>query len=576
MTMKTGGMTLRNKALGAMVVLGATLIACGVSFYLAAEDAEQRAEWLEQSSAELEDTLELVQAFERLHEATVDARLGNDADLEEAKEAVLEVLEEAIEELERSQQVIPDEEIEAESDEMARLEAMQDLARRASRDPEALRELSDLADATLDDEWQDARRAGGSQLVAAEGLRTLVTLFPGAAALVVILMMVWIGPGLFRRISALQGATERMTGGEDGVRVPVSGSDELTALSLGFNEMSSRLESSRAQLVEQAAALTSQNEQLAAAMNEIESTQSRLIEVSRQAGKAEVAAGVLHNVGNVLNSVNVSVGVISQKLGDLRLARMEQAVGMLDRPAAELATFLGADPRGGKVVPFLKQACERLSADVVACSAELGELQKHVEHMKHVVARQQSYAKKSGVLEVVRPAAIVNDALSLHRAAIDGAAIEVVRHDEGFEEVPLDRHRVLQVLINLVGNAKQALEQRDGGRRIVIATRVADGQAIFDVIDNGKGITAENLTKIFQHGFTTRAQGHGFGLHVSALAATEMGGKLECESDGPGKGARFTLVLPIRETKALKPRQRFVTASDAPPPPDGGRLEPAA
>lgn len=574
--MKTSRMTLRNKALAAMTVLGGTFVACGVSLYLGAEEAEQRSAWLEQSSAELEDTLELVRAVEHLHEATVDARLGNDADVEEAEEALLEVLEEAAEELARSQEVMPDEELEIESDELERLETMEDLAKRASRDPGALRELATLADATFDDEWQDARRAGGSQLMAAEGLRTLVTLFPGAAALVVILMMVWIGPSLFRRISALQRATERMTGGEDGVRVAVSGSDELTALSLGFNEMTSRLESSRAQLVEQAAALTSQNEQLATAVAELESMQSRLIDVSRQAGKAEVAAGVLHNVGNVLNSVNVSVGVISQKLGDLRIARMEQAVGMLDRPAAELATFLGTDPKGGKVVPFLKQACERLAVDVVACSTELGELQKHVEHMKHVVARQQSYAKKSGVLEVVRPAAVVNDALSLHRAAIDGAAIEVVRHDAGFEEVPLDRHRVLQVLINLIGNAKQALDQREGGRRIVIATRVDDGKAVFDVLDNGKGISAENLTKVFQHGFTTRAQGHGFGLHVSALAATEMGGKLECESEGPGKGARFTLVLPVRDTKGLKPRQRFVTQSDAPPPSGNGSLEPAA
>jgi signal transduction histidine kinase len=65
------------------------------------------------------------------------------------------------------------------------------------------------------------------------------------------------------------------------------------------------------------------------------------------------------------------------------------------------------------------------------------------------------------------------------------------------------------------------------------------------VSDNGVGIASENLTRIFNHGFTTRKDGHGFGLHSGALAAREMGGALWAQSDGPGKGATFTLELPL-------------------------------
>ena len=71
-------------------------------------------------------------------------------------------------------------------------------------------------------------------------------------------------------------------------------------------------------------------------------------------------------------------------------------------------------------------------------------------------------------------------------------------------------------------------------------------------IDNGIGIPADNLTRIFGHGFTTRKEGHGFGLHSGALAAKELGGALTVESDGPGKGATFTLEFPIQRPKGAR------------------------
>ena len=83
---------------------------------------------------------------------------------------------------------------------------------------------------------------------------------------------------------------------------------------------------------------------------------------------------------------------------------------------------------------------------------------------------------------------------------------------------------------------------------IVITVRAQPngaGLAIISVADNGIGIPAENLTRIFAHGFTTRKHGHGFGLHSSALAASEMGGALRVQSDGHGCGATFTIELPL-------------------------------
>jgi signal transduction histidine kinase len=117
-----------------------------------------------------------------------------------------------------------------------------------------------------------------------------------------------------------------------------------------------------------------------------------------------------------------------------------------------------------------------------------------------------------------------------------------------------DKHKVLQILVNLISNAKKATKDANvPEKQIVLALDQIqrDGKAIarLRVIDNGVGIPPENLQKIFQHGFTTRSDGHGFGLHSSAITARNLGGALAASSDGVGKGATFTLELAAATTE---------------------------
>jgi C4-dicarboxylate-specific signal transduction histidine kinase len=168
--------------------------------------------------------------------------------------------------------------------------------------------------------------------------------------------------------------------------------------------------------------------------------------------------------------------------------------------------------------------------------------------MKEIVAMQQSYAKVSGAFENLQPENLVEDALSINMAAIDRHGIDVVRDfDADLPAVHVDRHKVLQILVNVFSNAKYAMESLEpGSKRMVISAKICSPQQIAIVIkDNGVGIPAENITKIFNYGFTTKKEGHGFGLHSGANAAKEVGGSLSARSDGPGKGAEFTLKLPI-------------------------------
>ena len=177
---------------------------------------------------------------------------------------------------------------------------------------------------------------------------------------------------------------------------------------------------------------------------------------------------------------------------------------------------------------------------------EVENLRKNIEHIKDIVAMQQSYAKVSGVTEAVKPAELIEDTLRMNAGALDRHAIEVVKEIEDVPSIEVDKHKVLQILVNFVRNAKYACD--DSGRtdkRITLRVRQHEDRVTFLVIDNGVGIPAENLARIFNHGFTTRKDGHGFGLHSGANAAKELGGEVTVHSDGLGQGATFTLELPL-------------------------------
>jgi PAS domain S-box-containing protein len=272
----------------------------------------------------------------------------------------------------------------------------------------------------------------------------------------------------------------------------------------------------------------------------------RLVEASRLAGMTEVATGVLHNVGNVLNSVNVSTTLVRDKLRQSSLSHLTRAVALLREREADLVPFLTSDPKGRQLPRFLGRLTEHLVEENKALLQEIDSLEQNVQHIKQVVAMQQSFARVCGVTEKLEAERLMEEAIHLNAAALDRHEIELIRRYSPVPPVLVDRHKVLQILVNLLRNAKQAFRDTDRADRqitLTIATS-SEGQVIMAVTDNGGGIPAENLTRIFGHGFTTKKDGHGFGLHSGALAAKEMNCRLEAHSEGPGTGATFTLELP--------------------------------
>ena len=282
------------------------------------------------------------------------------------------------------------------------------------------------------------------------------------------------------------------------------------------------------------------------AEEELERVHKQLLTASRQAGMAEVATNVLHNVGNVLNSVNVSASMVSERIKRSKCTGLGRVATLFKDHAADLAAFVNSEQ--GKHLPaYLTELANELIAERDLAVAELTALRSNVEHIKEIVAMQQGYARLGGITDTVDVRVLVDDSLRMNEGAFSRHGVTIVRDFEDVPMVRVDKHKVLQILVNVIRNAKYACAEAKGGgeRRVTVRVRACDSAVLVAVIDTGVGIPRENLDRIFSYGFTTRAEGHGFGLHSSALAARELGGTLRGESPGPGMGATFTLTLPL-------------------------------
>jgi PAS domain S-box-containing protein len=291
--------------------------------------------------------------------------------------------------------------------------------------------------------------------------------------------------------------------------------------------------------------------ELKEAQAELEALHKQLIHASRLAGRAEIATSVLHNVGNVLNSVNVSADLATASIKNSRLLDLQRVVILLRANEADLSTFFGQDDRGKRLPGYLEKLARQVGVDQEKVLAELAELKNGIDHIKDIVAMQQNHARLGGVADVISVTSLVEDSLRLNEGALTRHGVILRREFEDVPTIVVDKHRVLEILVNLIRNAKHACEESVCAEKIVTVRVAASGLGVrISVSDNGIGIAPEDLTRIFSHGFTTKKEGHGFGLHSGALTARELGGELRVESGGRGRGALFTLDLPLTPVQA--------------------------
>ncbi|MDB5391096.1 MAG: zraS 2 [Planctomycetaceae bacterium] len=347
------------------------------------------------------------------------------------------------------------------------------------------------------------------------------------------------------------------------IRVEKVADDEIGSLYTAFNRMLERIEVGEAdlkrsydelelrvqrrtqQLSEANDILSHEVAERKRAEAELRELQSQHLDAARRAGMAEIATSVLHNVGNVLNSVNISASMIRDKLKKSGTADFRAATELLSQHLDDLGAFVSTDSRGKHLAKFLIQLCQKMTSDELQIVEETKSLSNSIDHIKGIVSVQQSYAGSGGFIEELPLSSLVEDAIRINSQSLNRHNIEVIRE---FEDLPLictDKQKVLQILVNLVSNAKNAVIEANhsNGQMKVRVLRTNADHVRIEVIDNGVGIPSENLTRVFSHGFTTRKDGHGFGLHSAANLAREMNGTLTVHSEGLGKGATFALEL---------------------------------
>ena len=372
-----------------------------------------------------------------------------------------------------------------------------------------------------------------------------VLLFGIASLLLELLIMYWVmRQEVSRPLQDFTQAADRVAAGDFQVQLNTVRRDELGQLASAFQTMSDKVQHREEELRKTNESLEQRVDERTRELKEVH---QQLVQTARHAGMAEIATNVLHNVGNVLNSVYTSAQVAKERVVALRLEQVKRVANLLQERQDILGTFLTQDERGRNVVPFLGKLSQSLLDERKAVLSLMDDVGRYTEHIGDIVKVQQTHARPPRLTEPVQLVELVEDALRINVAALARHRVRLEKHLPAMPPTLTDKHKVLMILVNLISNAKYAMddipeEQRRLGVRLV---RFSPQQVRIEVQDNGVGIAPELLTRIFQYGFSTRKEGHGFGLHSSALAAQELGGSLLAHSEGPGRGATFILELPF-------------------------------
>ncbi len=341
-------------------------------------------------------------------------------------------------------------------------------------------------------------------------------------------------------VELLTNAAHMIAQGNYDLAVTAMSNDEIGSLAEHFEKMRTTIKEYTGNLEKMVADRT----------RELREAQKELVEKAHKAGMADIAAGTLHNVGNLLNSVKASIEAIEVIIddSDSPVQGFSKANKLLGDNIDRLDEFICTDPRGKKLMHYFLKLEEPMRSTCDTIGKNVQRLADKVNSINNVIAAQQSYAGVGGFSENVRLADIVEDAITMQSGSIERHDISIIRDYSDVPDISIQKTKLLHILVNLIKNAKDAmLDTSQDNRSLLISIKKDTETVCIRIQDSGCGIPRENLKKIFSHGFTTKKTGHGFGLHSSANYMKEMGGEMWAESEGPGKGATFVLKFNDRQ-----------------------------
>ncbi|MEX2603689.1 MAG: two-component regulator propeller domain-containing protein, partial [Gracilimonas sp.] len=299
-------------------------------------------------------------------------------------------------------------------------------------------------------------------------------------------------------------------------------------------------------VAERTSELKEKNKELERVLEDLSETRNELVQKAHKAGMADIAAGVVHNIGNVLNSIGASTSITSEVLKKSKFEGLFKANKMLIDRADNLQQFIVDDPKGKKLIEYYKKLDESIREELETLKQHNQRMEKKVQLINNVITAQQSYASVGLNNEIAKLDVILDDALIIYASSFDKHNISIEKNIQPVAAVSVQKTKLVHVILNILKNAKEAIVGSGMKEGVITINLYNDGSfVVLEISDNGPGIHHNHLDKIYNHGFTTKKDGHGFGLHSSANYMSEMGGKIKAYNSAGDKGAVFVLSFPV-------------------------------
>ncbi len=292
------------------------------------------------------------------------------------------------------------------------------------------------------------------------------------------------------------------------------------------------------------------NEQLKGTVIEksvkLEHAQEEILEKEHKSELADITTGTLHNVKNILTSVKTSSEFIMENILNAQSGKaFKKANDLLKKNLDNISDFIVNNPKGKMLLEYYLKIEDLLNSEKDFIKSDLERIAEKVEVIEKIVSVQQEYGGGEDK-DKVNLGQIIDDALAMQSGSIDAHRIEVIKEYDQIPNVYILKTKFMHILINLIKNAKEAMiETAEEDKKLMFIIEQGSDKVRLKVKDTGIGISKDNLKHIFTHGFTTKSDGHGFGLHSCAAYMKEMNGEISVESEGKGKGATFVIELPM-------------------------------
>jgi len=294
-------------------------------------------------------------------------------------------------------------------------------------------------------------------------------------------------------------------------------------------------------------ALESVQAELASVRKQLTEAELVLVNQAHEAGVAEMAVGVLHNIGNAITPAKVGTSILLKNLTESPLRNhLATAIAPL-KDVLEKSDLAEAEKR--RYMSILTLLPDSIKDEYDRTIAEIHKIRDKQEHVESIISLQMKYSHMVGTERKVSLSRMADDAINMLEESLRKRDIHIEKQFGTIPDIRAEESKLLQILVNLIKNAYESMDHITSGRTLWLKTFVDPEQAYvcLAIRDNGVGFEAAAHEKLFAYGYTSKARGSGFGLHCSLTYLKAHQGKITAHSDGVGQGSEFTIYLPIQQ-----------------------------